>query len=193
MNAADAGVVLGFVTRIGPAVEDVDRSSLRCGAADQGPGAGSDPHLALDALVVGGQGLAGGPAVFAIHVAVDDRLVRAAQADRGRDHGLQYRFEVESRARDDLEHVADRGLVFERFFEIARACAQLAQQSRIFHCDHCLRGEALQQRDLRFRKRPHFLAEHGDGAEQCAIFAQRHDGEGPNSRAFHRYAVDRLL
>ncbi len=40
---------------------------------------------------------------------------------------VEHRLQIESRAADDFQHVAGRGLVFERFFEIAGALAQFAE------------------------------------------------------------------
>jgi hypothetical protein len=45
------------------------------------------------------------------------------------------------RAADDVEHLAGRGLVFERFFEVARARLQFAEQPRILHRNDRLRRE----------------------------------------------------
>ncbi len=144
VDASDPRIRLGFVERVGPGVEDMHGASIQGGTADQGAGARPDPHLALDLLVFGHQRGAGRPAILAADIPVQYRLVGAAQPDRGRDHGLQHRLEIERCAADDLQHVADRGLVFERLFEIPRARAQFAQQPRILDRDHRLRREILQ-------------------------------------------------
>jgi len=52
--------------------------------------------------------------------------------------------QIEGRAADHLQHVARRSLVFERFFEVAGALAQFAEQSRVLHRDDGLRREVLQ-------------------------------------------------
>src|SRR5271166_1690610 len=49
----------------------------------------------------------------------------------GLDHRVQHGLQIERRAADDLQHVADRGLVFQRFLKIARALADLSS-SRAF-------------------------------------------------------------
>jgi hypothetical protein len=41
----------------------------------------------------------------------------------GFDQRVQHRLQIEGRAADDLQDIACRSLVFERFFEIARALA----------------------------------------------------------------------
>jgi len=48
---------------------------------------------------------------------------------------------IGGRAADDAEHIAGRGLVFERFFEVTRASLQFAEQPRILHRDHRLFGK----------------------------------------------------
>jgi len=80
---------------------------------------------------------------------------------------------IGGRAADDLEHVAGRGLVFERFFEIARAGLQFAEQPRILHRNDRLHRKVLQERDLFFREWPHLAAGAGDHAEQRPVLAQR--------------------
>src|SRR5215467_12005703 len=54
------------------------------------------------------------------------------------DHGVQHRLHIGGRAADDVEYVAGRGLVFQRFFEVARAGLQFAEQPRILDGDHRL-------------------------------------------------------
>ena len=68
--------------------------------------------------------------------------------------------DIDGRAADDLEHVAGRGLVFERFLEVAGAVLQFAS-SRASDRDDRLVGEGSHQFDLPvgepldlFRERP---------------------------------------
>ena len=96
------------------------------------------------------------------HVAVDLALaycdrsgIGAAKPDGGFGNCVQHRLHIGGRAADDVEHVAGRGLVFERFFEVARAGLQFAEQPRVLHRDDCLGGEVFQERDLFVRERPH--------------------------------------
>src|SRR5260370_39928344 len=123
MDAADPRVFFHLVKRIGPAIEDLDCVSAERDAPDQRAGARLDPGLALDLLVFGPQRIPGGPPIFAILEAVNGRLIGAAQSYRSGDYRFQHRLQIERRAADDLEHIAGRGLVFERFFEIARTLA----------------------------------------------------------------------
>ena len=85
-------------------------------------------------------------------------MIGIAQPRCGFDQRVEHRLQIEGRAADDLEHVAGRGLVFERFFEIAGALAQFAEQPRVLHRDDRLRREVLQQRDLLVGERADFLA-----------------------------------
>jgi hypothetical protein len=52
------------------------------------------------------------------------------------------------------------------------AFVQFADQPRILHCDHCLRGEVLQQRDLFLRERTRLSAVHNDRSAQAVFLAQ---------------------
>jgi hypothetical protein len=82
--------------------------------------------------------------------------------------------QIEGRAADDLEHVAGRGLVFERFFEIARASLQFAEQPRILHRDDRLVGKGAHQFDLPLGERFHPLPGKHDDADRLAGAQQRH-------------------
>jgi hypothetical protein len=82
---------------------------------------------------------------------------------------VEQRLQIEGRAADDLEHVARRGLVFERFLELAGALAQFAEQPGIVHRNDCLGREVFQERDFLSAERPHLAAAAGDHAEQCPV------------------------
>src|SRR4051812_4997821 len=49
----------------------------------------------------------------------DERQVGGAQLCGGFDERVEHGLQVEGRAADDLQHIAGRGLVFERFLQIA--------------------------------------------------------------------------
>src|SRR5215471_8423908 len=98
--------------------------------------------------------------VRARHKAVDfaladcDRCVIGAAKPGGRfGHCVQHRLHIGGRAADDLEYVAGRGLVFERFFEIARAGLQFGEEPRVFDRDDRLVGKGAHQFDLPFGER----------------------------------------
>ena len=77
----------------------------------------------------------------AVPISVQARPFRPAKIDRTGDNGLQHGVQVECGPADDLQHIAGRGLVFERLLEIAGALAQLVEQPRILDRDHRLVGE----------------------------------------------------
>src|SRR5215469_8750083 len=50
---------------------------------------------------------------------------------------IEHWLEIESRAADDLQNLADRGLLLQRF-------TRLCDEARILHCNDRLRGKILQ-------------------------------------------------
>ena len=73
---------------------------------------------------------------------------RIAQARSRSDQRVEHWLEVKSGTADGLEHIARRGLVFERLFEIMRAGLQFAKQPRVLHRDDRLIGKGAHQLDL---------------------------------------------
>ena len=61
---------------------------------------------------------------------------------------VEHRLQIDRRAADDLEHVAGRGLVFERFVQFALARLLRLEQPRVLDGDDGLVGEGLDQLDL---------------------------------------------
>ena len=115
------------------------------------------------------------------HVAVDLALaycdrsgIGAAKPDGRFDYCVQHRLHIGGRAADDLEHVAGRGLVFERFFKIARAGLQFAEQPRILHRDDRLVGKGAHQFDLPLGERLDPLPREINRAEHGPLAQQRH-------------------
>src|SRR5439155_4768629 len=82
-----------------------------------------------------------------------DGKVSVTQPARGLDDGAEHRLEVEARAADDIEHIAGRGLVFERLLKVTFARLLGLQQSRVLDGDDGLVGEGLQKFDVAIRKR----------------------------------------
>src|SRR6516164_4138634 len=78
---------------------------------------------------------------------------------------LEYRREIAGRTVDHLQNLGGRGLLFQGF-------AGLVDQPGVFHRDHRLGREVLQQRDLLVREWPHFLPENREEAQKRVIFAQ---------------------
>ena len=71
------------------------------------------------------------------------RHIRLAKACGGLDKGVEHGLQVKRRAADDLEHVGGRGLLLERFREIARLGLYLFEQSRVFDGDDGLVGKGF--------------------------------------------------
>src|SRR5215831_8487092 len=84
---------------------------------------------------------------------------------------LQYRLkdrrEVPGRAVDYPQHLGSGSLLLQRL-------ARLGQEPRVLHCDHCLRREALKERNLLVGERAHLAARGGYITEQDAVLAQRY-------------------
>ena len=75
-------------------------------------------------------------------------------APRSRAIVSKHRLQVEGRAADDLEHVARRRLLLERFGQLAGARLHLLEQPHVLDGDHRLVGEGLHQLDLLVAERP---------------------------------------
>jgi len=86
----------------------------------------------------------------AVHKAAE---IGVTQPYRRLAHRIEHRLQIEGRAADDLEHIAGRGLVFERFFEVARAGLQFAEKPRVLNRDDRLVGKGAHQLDLPFGER----------------------------------------
>ena len=119
------------------------------------------------------------------HIAVDlalayrDRCAIGAAKPEGRfGHSVQHRLHIGGRAADDVEHVAGRGLVFERFFEVARAGLQFAEQPRILHRDDRLVGKGAYQLDLPLGVRLDPLPRETNHAEHGPVAQERHPKAG---------------
>jgi len=148
-------------------------------------------HPPDDAVATGDNGsLAEGCPMLGVrckgrHRAVDlalayrDRCELGAAKQGGRfDHCVQYRLHISGRAADDLEHVAGRGLIFERFFEVAGAGLQLAEQPRILDRDDCLVGKGAHQLDLPLGERLDPFPSETNRAEHGPLAQQRHPKSG---------------
>ena len=76
--------------------------------------------------------------------------------------------QIERRLADDLEHVAGRGLVFERFLQIARALAQFGEQPRVLHRDDRLARSSAPARSACRRTAATSWRYDADDAEQAS-------------------------
>jgi len=88
---------------------------------------------------------------------------------------------IGGRAADDVQHVAGRGLVFERFFEVTRAGLQFAEQPRILHRNDRLVGKGAHQFDLPLGEQFDPLPREIDRAEHGPLAQQRHPKDGSST------------
>jgi hypothetical protein len=80
---------------------------------------------------------------------------------------VEYRGKIAGRGVDDLQYLSRRGLLLQ-------GLARLGQEPRVFHRDHRLGCEILQERDLLFGERADFLTVDHYEPEQRVVLAQRH-------------------
>ena len=110
-----------------------------------------------------------------LSIANEDRSVDTANKfDGRRDQRIKHRLQIERRAADDLEHFGRRGLLLQRLGEIARARLHFFEQARVLDGDHRLVGEGLHEVDHSRRKRPSFVANEHDHADDFAVPEHRH-------------------
>ena len=118
MDGTHPCVLLRLIQRIGPGIENVDCAAFEGHTADERAGAWTDSHLAFDPFIFRQLGIPAGPPIFAVLVEVDAGLIGVAQTDGGSGDSLKHGSEVEGRSANNFQHLARRGLVFQRFFEI---------------------------------------------------------------------------
>src|SRR5262249_39852557 len=88
-----------------------------------------------------------------------------------------HRLKVAGRGIDDLQHFSGCGLLLQRL-------ARLGQEPRVFHRDHRLLREILEERDLLLGKWPDFSAVGHDLAEQLVLYAQWHEERSAKAAQF---------
>ena len=74
-----------------------------------------------------------------------------------RDH-IQHRLDIRRRAGDHAQNLARRGLLLQRFGELAVASIELVEQPDVFDRDDGLASEGLKKFDLFIGKRANFGA-----------------------------------
>ncbi len=87
----------------------------------------------------------------------------------GFDQRIEHRLQVEGRAADDLQHIADRGLVFERLLQVLGALTQFAQQPRVLDRNDRLVGKGPDELDLFFAERLDPVAREHDDADRLTL------------------------
>jgi hypothetical protein len=79
-----------------------------------------------------------------------------ANAHRVREYGLEDRLQLPGRSRDDLQHLRGRGLLLQRFGQLARALLLGFEQPHVLNRDYSLVGERPEKRNLLICKRINF-------------------------------------
>src|SRR5262245_65191329 len=79
---------------------------------------------------------------------VDKTVLSLAEPRRALGDHVEHRLDVRERATDDAEHLASRGLVFERFGQVLRTRLHLVEQPHVLDRDHRLVSEGGNQLDL---------------------------------------------
>ena len=113
---------------------------------------------------------------YAVHLAIAavDRAVAGVAEAGGRfGEGVEHRLQIEGRAADDLQHVAGRGLVFERLLEVVGASLQFAIGLGAGDGDDRLLGKGLQQCDLAVREAADLSTTQRHRADRRAVTQQR--------------------
>ncbi|MBA7467261.1 hypothetical protein ES707_02475 [subsurface metagenome] len=125
-----------------------------------------------------GEANGGTRAVLVADAAHDEGHVGIAQDRRGVDEGIEHRLQVEGRAADHLEHVADRRLLLQGFAQFFRAGLHLVEQADVLDGDHRLVGEGRDQLDLPFRVWLDDLAAEEQHADRLAAAHHRNAEQG---------------
>src|SRR6516164_11187161 len=81
--------------------------------------------------------------------------------------------------RDDVEHLADRGLIVERFLQLASARRDLVEQPHVLDCDYRLVSESGCQLDLLVAERSYLRARQRQRANRNALAQQRNTERCP--------------
>src|SRR6516165_472007 len=100
-------------------------------------------------------------------IGTNNSASRIAETHRLFEHRVKYRREVAGRGIDGLQYFGSPGLLLQ-------CLTRLGQEPRVFHCDHRLRGEILDEPNFLVRERSHFLAVNIEGSKQGSVLAQRH-------------------
>ena len=117
-----------------------------------------------------------------------DTELRSANPGRVLQHDFEHRLQLAGRTGDDLQHLAGRGLLLQRFGEIVGALAQFVEQTCVLDGDHRLRGEILHQLDLLVGEGTHLLAVDNESADQLVVLEHRHAQCRSRSTQFGRRA-----
>src|SRR5262252_2058831 len=93
-------------------------------------------------------------------------------------HGLEYRFQLARRARDDAEDLGGRRLLLQRLAQIIGALPQLVEQPRVLDGDDGLRGEIRHEPNLLVAEGRRLLTKDIDRTDQLVLPQHWHGYEG---------------
>src|SRR5262249_41983497 len=155
------------VFRIGRGIDDMNRAKFQQNAPDQTSTSRFEPQLSLFILVSSRQPVSRIDLKKSfISWTSNSRQIGLTQSSGRLDECIEHGLQIEGRAADDLEYVGGRGLLLQRF-------AQLAEQARVLDGDDCLGGEVLHQFDLLVRERHNLLAGDWDRTGQLGVLWHR--------------------
>ena len=100
---------------------------------------------------------------------VDKAVLGLAEPRRAFGDHVEHRLNIGRRPTDDVEHFADRGLIFERFLHLARARVHVLEQPHVLDRDHRLVGEGRDQIDLLGREWTHVRAAQRKGTDRLLL------------------------
>src|SRR5262245_12663267 len=107
-------------------------------------------------------------------IEIQQAELRVAQPRGVRQHGLEYRFKLAGRARDDTEDLRGRGLLLQQL-------AQLVEQPGVLDGDDGLLGKIANKLNMLVVERPHFLAIDGDRADELVLLEHRYVDHGSSA------------
>jgi hypothetical protein len=170
---SDPLILQDLVFRIGEAIRKVNRAALQRRAADQRASSGHERVLdgVLNEFRIGAVGCR--HCVLSLLKPIHERVFRFAKTCCGLDDGIEDGSQLRRRAADDVEHVARRGLVLERFLQLRGPRLHLLEQPDIVDGDDGLVGEGLDELDLLVREGLNEAAGQDDDARHHSIPQQR--------------------
>src|SRR5262249_49116878 len=130
-NASALNVVLRTIVGVAQHIEDMHGFALERHTPHERIRAGLYCRSFLDFAIGGREPETDGKAVDVIFQEKNGDLFGSTKSRCGFGYELQYFLHIEDRPADNLEHIAGRGLVFERRFEFVGALPQLTQQPRV--------------------------------------------------------------
>ena len=167
------------VVRVGQDVRDMHHSAFEQHPPGEGFTTGDNCSLAPDRPILGVQ-CKGRYIAVDLALAYGDRSdIGAAKPARRFGHRVQHRLHIGGRAADDVEHLAGRGLVFERLLQIVGALPQIIEQPCILDRNHRLVGESGDEFDLCGCEGSHGSPGAADDTDRLAVSQDRHAEKCP--------------